>query len=52
MNKRQLHKWQENLFDIIIYVTYFLVIISSLGLSEGAPKYLKYLDYYIAENEH
>ena len=47
MNKRQLHKWQENLFDIIIYVTYFLVIISSLGLSEGAPKYLKYLDYYI-----
>lgn len=47
MNKSQLHKWQEKLFDIIIYVTYFLVIISSLGLSEGAPKYLQSLDYYV-----
>jgi len=47
MNKRQLHKWQENLFNIIIYVTYFLVIISSLGLSESAPKYLQSLDYYV-----
>jgi hypothetical protein len=47
MNKSQLHKWQEKLFNIIIYVTYFLVIISSLGLSESAPKYLQSLDYYV-----
>lgn len=47
MNKRQLHKWQEKLYDIIIYITYFLIIISSLGLSETAPKYLQYLDYYV-----
>jgi hypothetical protein len=48
MNKSQLHKWQEKLFNIIIYVTYFLVIISSLGLSESAPKYLQSLDYYVS----
>jgi len=47
MTKSQLHKWQEKLFDIFIYVSYFLIIISSLGLSQAAPKYLQYLDYYI-----
>ena len=47
MNATQLHKWQERLFDLIINITYFLIIISSLGLSETAPKYLQSLDYYI-----
>lgn len=47
MTKSQLHKWQERLFDIFIYVSYFLIIISSLGLSQSAPKYLQSLDYYI-----
>jgi len=47
MIKEKLHKWQERLYDIIIYVTYFLIIISSLGLSETAPKYLQSLDYYV-----
>lgn len=47
MNKYKLHKWQERLFDIIIYISYFLIILSSLGLSESAPKYLQSLDYYI-----
>jgi hypothetical protein len=47
MTKEKLHKWQERLYDIIIYVTYFLIIVSSLGLSETAPKYLQSLDYYI-----
>jgi hypothetical protein len=47
MNKHILHNWQERLFNIFIYVSYFLIIISSLGLSETAPKYLKYLDYYL-----
>lgn len=47
MNKVQLHKWQERLFDIFIYISYLLIIISSLGLSQSAPKYSQYLDYYI-----
>jgi len=47
MNKQQLNKWQERMFDIIIYITYFLIILSSLGLSQSAPKYLQSLDYYV-----
>lgn len=47
MKSTTLHKYQERLFDIIIYVSYFLIIVSSLGLSESAPKYLTDLDYYI-----
>lgn len=47
MKSTTLHKYQERLFDIIIYASYFLIIISSLGLSESAPKYLTDLDYYI-----
>jgi hypothetical protein len=46
MNK-QLNYWQEKTFDIIIYISYILLIISSLGLSQSAPKYLKLLDYYV-----
>lgn len=44
---KQLHKWQERLFDLFIYSSYFLIIISSLGLSQTAPKYLQSLDYYV-----
>lgn len=45
--KSTLHKYQEHLFDLIIYVTYILLIISSLDISETAPKYLDNLDYYV-----
>ena len=44
---KTLHKWQERLFDLFIYSSYLLIIISSLGLSNSAPKYLDYLDYYV-----
>jgi hypothetical protein len=47
MNKKQLNNLQEQLFNIFIYVSYFLIIVSSLGLSESAPKYLQNLDYYV-----
>ena len=47
MNKQQLNKLQEQLFNIFIYVSYFLIIISSLGLSQSAPKFLENLDYYV-----
>ena len=45
MNK--LHTWQEKVFDFFIYMTYLLIILSSLGLSVSAPKYLQSLDYYV-----
>jgi hypothetical protein len=47
MKSTTLHKYQERMFDLIIYTTYFLIIISALGLSESAPKYLTELDYYV-----
>jgi hypothetical protein len=47
MNKSQLHNYQEKLFDVSIYLSYGLIILSSLGLSQLAPKYLNSLDYYI-----
>ena len=47
MNKAHLNSFQERLFDISIYISYFLIIISSLGISETAPKFLNSLDYYV-----
>jgi len=47
MDKKKIHDLQEKIFNFIIFTTYFLIIISSFGLSETAPKYLQYLDYYV-----
>lgn len=47
MKSTTLHKYQEHLFNLVIYASYFLIIITSLGLSESAPKYLANLDYYL-----
>jgi hypothetical protein len=47
MNKKSLHNWQEKLYDVIIYLTYILMILSAFGLSQTAPKYLQSLDYYV-----
>jgi len=38
---------QEIFFDIFIYISYALIVISFLGLSNAAPKYLYDLDYYV-----
>lgn len=38
---------QEFIFDIIIILSYILLIISSFGISASAPKLLATLDYYI-----
>jgi len=45
--KQLLHKYQEMLFNLVIYVTYILVVVSTVGLSENAPRYLSIIDYYI-----
>jgi hypothetical protein len=47
MKASTLHKYQERLFNLVIYVSYFLIIVTALGLSETAPKYLANLDYYL-----
>ena len=38
---------QEKFFKLIIVISYILIIVSYLGLSELAPKYLDNLEYYI-----
>jgi len=47
MIKPKLHKYQEKLFNIVIYLSYILIILSSLEFSQLAPKYLELLDYYV-----
>ena len=47
MNKYKLTKLHEKIFDICINISYILLIISALGLSQKTPTYLQSLDYYI-----
>jgi hypothetical protein len=47
MKSTTLHKYQERLFDLFIYTSYFLIFVSAFGISETAPKYLANLDYYV-----
>jgi hypothetical protein len=47
MNNKEVNNFQENAFNIFVFISYFLIIISSLGLSQTAPKYLDSLDYYV-----
>ena len=45
--KKDLYKLQYNSFTIFIYLSYFLIIISAIGLSTAAPKFLNTLDYFV-----
>lgn len=40
-------KYQTQLYDIIIYITYTLYLIIFFGLSSNAPKYLDGLNFYV-----
>jgi hypothetical protein len=42
-----LHQFQDNLYNIIAYVSFILYILISLGISANAPQYLDTLQYYI-----
>jgi hypothetical protein len=42
-----LNQYQETTFDLFIFISYILIIISAFGLSRQAPKYLDILDYYV-----
>lgn len=37
---------QEKFFDTIIFISYTLIFLSFLGLSNSAPQYLEIMDYY------
>lgn len=45
MNLR-LHKFQEKMFDIVLYTTYVLYFSILFGLSVNAPRYLLVLDFF------
>lgn len=42
-----LHRFQNRMYDIVVYITWILYIIIALGLSTNAPQYLDDLQYYI-----
>uniref|UniRef100_A0A6C0ES74 Uncharacterized protein n=1 Tax=viral metagenome TaxID=1070528 RepID=A0A6C0ES74_9ZZZZ len=46
-NNKTLNDIQEKFFNVFIYTSYALIIISTLGLSQKAPQYLYDLDYYV-----
>ena len=46
-NKKFLYKFQDRLFNLFIIISWSLIIISALGFSQEAPKFLESLDYYI-----
>jgi hypothetical protein len=47
ISKTKLYNLQSILFDIFIKISYILIFISAVGMSEWAPKYLDNLDYYV-----
>jgi hypothetical protein len=44
---QKLYEYQNNFFNIFIVLSYILIIISFLGLSNSAQSYLVTMDYYI-----
>ena len=44
---KDLHRFQNHIYDIVVYITWLLYIIVALGLSANAPQYLDDLQYYI-----
>jgi hypothetical protein len=47
MGKMSLTKFQERIFDIAIYISYALIILSYLGLSKYNPAFLDTINNYI-----
>jgi hypothetical protein len=42
-----IHRFQSNVFTVIVYLTWALYIAIALGLSATAPQYLDDLQYYV-----
>jgi hypothetical protein len=43
---KNIHQFQNRMYDIVMYITYFLYIVVALGLSAKAPEYLDDLLYF------
>jgi hypothetical protein len=48
MTSKFLYKIQDRLFNIFIFISWSLIIISALGFSQSTPKFLSDLDYYVS----
>ena len=46
-SKKDLHNIQTHFFNLFIFISWTLIIISGLGLSHISPQFLEQLDYYI-----
>jgi hypothetical protein len=46
MYSKKLNYIQEKFVDAFIFISYFFIFISFLGISEYAPQYLKEMEYY------
>ena len=42
-----IHRFHNNAYDILVYITWFLYVVIALGLSANAPQYLDDMQYYI-----
>ncbi len=42
-----LHRFQNRMYDIVVYITWTLYIVIALGLSANAPQYLDDLQNFI-----
>lgn len=47
-NSKNLYKIQDQLFNLFIFISWTLIIISALGFSKNAPKFLTDLNYYVS----
>ena len=47
ISKSNLHEAKSNFFSLFIYLSYVLLFISALGISQTAPEYLDSMEYYI-----
>lgn len=44
---KSLHRFQDRIYNIVVFITWFLYIIIALGLSANAPQYLDELQNFI-----
>lgn len=42
-----IYSFQHRAFDIIIYLSYFLIILAYFGIFDDATKYINALNYYL-----
>jgi hypothetical protein len=45
--KYKLYRLHEGFFNIVINIAFILLVLTLFGVSQTAPQYLEYLNYYI-----